>query len=367
LGGEEAIARTSHPNMRIAAVLRMSKKALNPKPQADAQEREIDAALHCGPKYGRKTNCLTQTHTLRNCVTAKKYNYRMNSRYSFSPIVSRKAFEWPHHKRLAVYVALNVESYSLGSGLIEELLPAAAQPDVLNYSWCDYGNRVGVWRILDVLKELSIPVTLLINSHVYEHYPEIVDSFRDRGDEIACHGRTNSEQQGGLTEAAERELISEATRTLIDKGGLHPRGWLSPWISETHATPDILKSAGYTYVLDWCCDDQPVWLTTASGPLLAVPYPQEINDSSTVIGRFVTASDFADMIIDQFEEMLLQSEGPALVMGIALHSHISGQPFRLRHLRRALKHISDARGGFWLTRAGAIADHFIHGTSDNQQ
>jgi hypothetical protein len=251
--------------------------------------------------------------------------------------------------------------------VIEELLPAGPQPDVLNYSWCDYGNRVGVWRILELLKEFGIPVTLLVNSHVYKQFPEVVDPFRERGDEIACHGRTNSERQGGLTGDAERELIFEATQTILDREGRHPKGWLSPWISETYATPDILKAAGYSYVLDWCCDDQPVWLTTSAGPLLAVPYPQEINDSSTVIGRFVGASDFADMIVDQFEEMLCQSQGQALVMGIALHSHISGQPFRLRHLRRALKYIGDQKRGHWLTRAGAITDHFINETSDGKK
>jgi hypothetical protein len=195
----------------------------------------------------------------------------------------------------------------------------------------------------------------------------VIDPFRERGDEIACHGRTNSERQGGLTGAAERELIFEATQTILDREGRHPKGWLSPWISETYATPDILKAAGYSYVLDWCCDDQPVWLTTSAGPLLAVPYPQEINDSSTVIGRFVGASDFADMIVDQFEEMLYQSQGQALVMGIALHSHISGQPFRLRHLRRALKYIGDQKRGHWLTRAGAITDHFIDEASDGKK
>jgi len=282
----------------------------------------------------------------------------MNTRYSFSSICNRSDFLWPEKKRLAVYIALNVESYSFGSGLIEELLPASPQPDVLNYSYCDYGNRVGVWRILQMLDELHLPVTLLVNSKIYEHAPQIVKAFRDRGDDIACHGRTNSERQSGMDEQSERYLIAEATQAVISYEGKHPAGWLSPWISETHSTPDLLKQAGYSYVLDWCCDDQPIWMKTSSGPLLSVPYPQELNDSSSVIGRFVSAPDFADMIVDQFDEMLEQSSAQSLVMGIALHSHVSGQPFRLRHLRRALKHIADSSHGHWSTRAGAIADHF---------
>lgn len=281
----------------------------------------------------------------------------MHTRYPYQPIHKRTDYTWPGDKRLAVYIALNVESYTLGDGLIEELLPAGLPPDVLNYSWCDYGNRVGIWRILELLKELKLPVTLLVNSRLYATAPQIVAAFRERGDEIACHGRTNSERQAGMSKEAEAALIDEATATLLKYEGCHPGGWLSPWISETDATPDLLKAAGYRYVLDWCCDDQPVWLNTLSGPLLSVPYPQEINDSSSIVGRFVNASDFADMIIDQYDEMLLQSRAQPLVMGIALHSHISGQPFRLTHLRRALKHIASAQDQHWMTNAGAIANH----------
>jgi len=282
----------------------------------------------------------------------------MTERYPYSSIETRKHYLWPENKRLAIYIALNVESYTLGGGLIEELLPAGPQPDVLNYSWCDYGNRVGVWRIRELLDELHLPVTLLVNSDVYNTAPNIVEAFRRRGDEIACHGRSNSERQAGLSKEAEKALISEATQTIIEREGRHPTGWLSPWISETRFTPDLLKAAGYSYVLDWCCDDQPIWLKTESGPLLSVPYPQEINDSSSIIGRFVSASDFSDMIVDQFDEMSEQAMSQPLVMGIALHSHISGQPFRLRHLRRALQHIADRSQDHWITNAGSIASHY---------
>lgn len=279
-------------------------------------------------------------------------------RYNYSPIIQRPQFSWPDGRRLAVYVALNIESYRFGSGMIEELLPSSPEPDVLNYSWCDYGNRVGVWRLLRMFEELNLPITLLVNSAVYGEVPEVVAPFRLRGDEIACHGRTNSERQSGLSEEQERLLIDEATKTITGHEGTPPKGWLGPWISETYATPDLLKEAGYHYLLDWCCDDQPVWMKTKFGPLLSVPYPQELNDSSSVIGRYVSAQDFAGMIIDQFEEMLVQSVDEPLVLGIALHAHISGQPFRLRHLRRALSHISDRTRGQWLTRAGSIADYF---------
>ncbi len=282
---------------------------------------------------------------------------RKNPRYQYSAITERADYCWPDAKRLAVYVALNVEQYQFGEGMIEELVPAGAQPDVLNYSWCDYGTRVGVWRILDALEEFHIPATVLVNSDLYATCPAVIEAFRKRGDEIACHGRTNSERQGGMTEIEERALIDEATRIIGQYEGQAPRGWLSPWISETSATPDLLKAAGYAYVLDWCSDDQPFWLRTTGGPLMAVPYPQELNDSSTVIGRFTSATEFVDMISDSFEEMLAQSVHQPLVMGIALHAHISGQPFRLKQLRRVFAQLDATRQDYWLTRGGSIAEH----------
>ena len=282
---------------------------------------------------------------------------RPNPRYPYSAITQRADYSWPEEKRLAVYIALNVEQYRFGEGIIEELVPAGPQPDVLNYSWCDYGTRAGVWRLLDLLEEFNIPATLLVNTDLYEACPIVVDAFRKRGDEIACHGRTNSERQGGMLEADEHALIAEATDIFTKHEGHSPKGWLSPWISESHSTPDLLKAADFRYVLDWCCDDQPIWLRTRAGPLLAVPYPQELNDSSTMIGRFTSPAEFAGMIADNLLEMLDQAKNQPLVMGIALHAHISGQPFRLRHLRHVFEMLDKRRNELWLTRAGSIAEH----------
>ena len=279
-----------------------------------------------------------------------------HGRYDYSAITRRSDYTWPGGKRLAVYVALNLEHYAFGEGLREELVPGGAEPDVLNYSWRDYGNRVGAWRLLELFDELTLPVTLLLNSAIYEHCPELVAAFRARGDEVASHGRTNSERQDALDEAGERALIAEVTRVITDHEGKRPLGWLGPWIAESLHTPDLLHQAGYGYVLDWCADDQPIWLKTRQGRILAVPYPQELNDSSTIIGRRASAPEFADMIIAQFDEMLAQSRHQPLSMGIALHPYITGQPFRLRELRRALTHIASARDDVWITTAGAIAE-----------
>ncbi len=283
---------------------------------------------------------------------------RHHHRYEYSPITRRGGFTWPQGKRLAVYVALNLEHYAFGEGLTEELVPGMKQPDVLNYSWRDYGNRVGAWRLREMLDALRLPASVLVNAEVYDHCPELVAAFRARGDELAAHGRTNSEAQSELDEAGERQLIDEATATIARHEGKRPDGWLGPWIAETAVTPDLLHEAGYSYVLDWCADDQPIWLATRTGRILAVPYPQELNDSSAIIGRRAGAADFADMIVDQFDEMQEQAATESLVMGIALHPYIVGQPFRLRQLRRALAHVAGHRDAAWLTTAGAIARHF---------
>lgn len=279
-------------------------------------------------------------------------------RYAYSAIGDRPDFRWPGERRLAFYVALNVEHYAFGEGLREELVPGSAHPDVLNYAWLDYGNRVGVWRIKEVLDQLAIPVTLLVNSEVYDHCPSVIRAFSREGHEIAAHGRTNSERPGELDEAEERALIHHVSDVIRQREGRAPAGWLGPWLSESVRTPDLLQEAGYRYLLDWCCDDQPVHFSTRSGPIVSVPYAQELNDSSTIIGRQASARDFADMIVDQFDEMLRQSDGQSLVMSIALHTSIVGQPFRLVHLRRALEHIAAQRDRLWMTRAGSIAEHF---------
>jgi allantoinase len=282
-----------------------------------------------------------------------------HGRYEYVPIVGRPDYRWPGEKRLAVYVALNLEHFAFGEGLGAELAPGGPQPDVLNHAWRDYGNRVGAWRMLALFDELALPVSVLVNSEIYGHCPQLMDAFRARGDEVVGHGRTNAERQGVLPEAEERALIEEATAIVERHEGRRPSGWLGPWISESRVTPDLLQEAGYRYVLDWCADDQPIWMKTRQGRILAVPYPQEINDIPAIVARKVEGDVFADMIVDAFEEMLRQSENQPLVFGIALHAYIVGQPHRLRHLRRALSHIAARRDDIWLTHAGAIAAHAL--------
>jgi peptidoglycan/xylan/chitin deacetylase (PgdA/CDA1 family) len=280
-----------------------------------------------------------------------------HGRYDYSAITARPVYDWPGGKRLAVYIGLNLEHFAFGEGLGAELAPSH-QPDVLNYSWRDYGNRVGAWRLLDLFQDLGLRASILLNASLYDHAPDLVAAFRQRGDEIVAHGRSNSERQGMMLEPAERALIAETTKCIQAAEGHPPQGWLGPWISESAVTPDLLVEAGYRYLLDWAMDDQPVFLRARNGGrILAVPYPQELNDIPAIAVRKVGAAEFADMIVDTFDEMLDQSTEAPLVTGVALHAYLVGHPHRLRHLRRALRHIATARERIWMTTAGEIADH----------
>ncbi len=213
--------------------------------------------------------------------------------------------------------------------------------------------------MFDLFDELGLPASHLVNSAIYDHAPQIMERIRQRGDEIIGHGRTNSETQIDLSEDDERRLIVEASETIERHEGRPPAGWLGPWIAESLVTLDLLKEAGYRYVLDWPCDDQPIWMSTRAGPLLSMPYPLEINDSPAMLSRRHSAAEFHDMAIDQFEEMLGLSEAQPLVCGISLHTFVVGQPYRLRMLRRLLRHIVEHPQAerIWFTRPADIADH----------
>ena len=284
---------------------------------------------------------------------------RQHGRYEYSPICNRPGYAWPDGKRLAFYIALNIEHFSFGEGLGHTPTTLGNQPDVRNFAWRDYGLRVGIWRIFDLFDELDLPACHLMNTSIYDYAPEIPERIRERGDEIIGHGRTNSEQQADYNENDERALIADVVSAFNKHEGHGPDGWMGPWISESAVTPDLLKEAGCRYIMDWPCDDQPIWMKTRSGPILSVPYHIEINDSPAQLTRRHTASEFSEMTIGHFEELMVQAKSQPLVVSLALHTFVVGQPYRLAGLREILKHIlehPDAEN-IWFTHPGKIVDH----------
>ena len=280
-----------------------------------------------------------------------------HGRYRYSSIVSRPDYTWPGGRRLAVYIAVNIEAFSYGMGKGVAIAPPDQAQSASIFSWRDYGNRVGVWRMFELFDALGIPAEAQMNLAVYEHCPDIPAKLRARGDEIMGHGITNSEEQGHLSEDAEREMIGRVTATIERHEGARPIGWMSPWLSNSAVTLDLLKEAGYRYAMDWTMDDQPMWMSTRSGPILSMPYPIEVNDTRGVVWYHYTSEEFADLIVEQFDEMLEQSERQPLVCPISLHPFVMGRPYRIRSLRRALEHVVRHRDRVWLTRPRDICAH----------
>ena len=281
-----------------------------------------------------------------------------HGRYDYLPIIERPDYSWPEGRRLAIYLGVNHEAFGFDDGMGATLAPSKTDPDVMNFAWRDYGNRVGVWRFMEMFDRLGLTTTALVNSAIITQCPGLAEACRDRGDEIAAHGRTNAQAQGEQDEDEEREMIA---RTLDEFSaiGVRPRGWLGPWISESNRTPDLLEEAGFDYVLDWAHDDQPTRLKTRSGKgILSIPYSQEVNDIPSIIARHQEAATFAGMIEDTVEQLLTECDRRPSVLGISLHPYITGQPHRALHLERVLTRLREADDSrIWWTTAGCISDH----------
>ena len=279
-----------------------------------------------------------------------------HGRYDFVPLHERRNYSWPGGKRLAFLLTTNIEWFAFGAGLGNDIAKTNEPQTHRNYSWRDYGNRIGIWRLFDLLDELRLPAGHCTNSLVYDYAPQVTDAIRRRGDEVIAHGRSNAENLRGLWEPDEERILREVTGTIARHEGQPPAGWFGAGAYETARTPDLLQELGYRYLMDWPMDDQPVWMRTRSGRILSIPYPVETDDAQGVIHRRWSAATFADAVVDQFDEMLRQSRAQPLVMNVSLHPYVFGQPFRLRRLREALAHCA-AHPSVWYCRPREIADH----------
>ena len=276
-------------------------------------------------------------------------------RQTHPPMPHRPPSRWPGERRLAVYVAVGIEEYVAGGAFAENLIPEVPQPDLVNTAWRDYGNRVGGFRLIGALAEAGIRPAVLLNTDAYATAPGLIAAARAAGAEFVGHGTTNSQSLAAMSEAEERTCVAAVATSIAREEGAAPGGWSSSWLAHRETTIGNLARAGYRYLLDLRMDDQPAWLGTDKSRLLSIPYAAELNDSSTMIGRQMTARDFADMIVDEFDEMIAAAEERALVMSVVLHSFVSGQPFRLRPLRKAFAHLASRPDMVWLTLPREIA------------
>lgn len=282
-----------------------------------------------------------------------------HNRFKYSGIRRRPVFNWPGEKRLAVYIAVNIEHFPYGVQCGVDLDRQTQPWSQRSWLWREYGNRIGGWRLIELFDELGLNVGVIANTANYEHCPELIAAHRDRGDELIAHGRSNAERQIEMDEPTERRMIEEVTAFMQQADGKRPKGWLSPYLTPSLVTTDLLKELGYDYVLDWgICDEQPFWVKSRSGPILSVPYPIELNDQPAIAYRHNSAGEYCDMIVENFDEMLRRSADAPLVCTISLHSFIMGQPFRLARLRKALQHIMAHNDSVWVTTPGEVATYY---------
>lgn len=275
----------------------------------------------------------------------------MTMPWRYSAMPSRPAGTWPNGARVALWVAVGIESYRPDDGMTEDILPRGAAPDLVNIAWRDYGNRVGAFRLFDRLAGIGITPAVLLNTDVYDEAPDVLAAARAVGAEIVGHGRSNSDSLTALPPGSEAAYVAAVAARIEAEEAAAPGGWSSPWLAHTPTSLASLAAAGYRYLLDLRLDDQAVWLDTGAGRMLAIPYAAELNDSTTMIGRQMDARGFADMIRDEAAELRMSRQ--PVVMSVVLHSFISGQPWRLRPVAEALAEVA-AMDDVWCTTPAQI-------------
>ncbi|MEF3118000.1 polysaccharide deacetylase family protein [Streptomyces chrestomyceticus] len=284
-----------------------------------------------------------------------------NALFDYSPIVDREPIHWPGGARVAFYVGLNVEHYQVDRPSTS-IFPGTAglAPDPLNYGWRDYGPRVGIWRLIESLDRHGLRASVMLNSDVTHHYPQIIEAGRARGWAWVAHGRDNSTFQADMSVEDERAYLTEVVGTIEAATGRRPRGWLGPALTETFRTPELLAGLGLDYVLDWANDDQPYRLNVPG--MLSVPYSIEVNDISLFVGKNLSGPDFVRIVEDQLDQLYADSATSGRVMSLVLHPFVINQPFRHKYLDQALEHIAN-HPGVWLTTSDEIAEHYARTTA----
>lgn len=281
-----------------------------------------------------------------------------HERFDYSPIFAREPLRFPNGARVAVWVVPNIEHFHFDKPATSATpVTMQFQPDVLNYAWRDYGVRVGIWRLMEIMERNGFPGTVALNADVCVEYPQIIEEGNRLGWEWMAHGISNSIMHSTQGEDEERALIAGIVDTIGTRTGRPPRGWLSPALTETYNTPDILAENGIDYLCDWCNDDQPYPMRVKSGRMISVPYSVEVNDIPSFIDRGMTGEQFYQMIVDQFDVLYEEGASTGRIMAISLHPFLTGHPFRAKYLDKALKYIA-ARKEVWITRGGDIAEWY---------
>jgi peptidoglycan/xylan/chitin deacetylase (PgdA/CDA1 family) len=283
----------------------------------------------------------------------------LSSRLPYSAIVDRPPLKLPQGGRIAVWTIVNVEEWSIERPMPRTVLPPPfgqpLLPDLPNWSWHEYGMRVGFWRLVEVLERFGVKATFAVNGSVCRSYPRVAGAAKDAGWEFMGHGYVQRPMHHVEDQPAAIRDTLEAIREFT---GRAPRGWESPGLTETPETIDHLAAAGIEYVADWVVDDQPCRIETASRPVVSIPYTVEMNDISMMAIQHHPSEEWLRRGIDQFDRLYAEGERSARVMAISVHPYISGVPHRIGYLEKLYKHLT-ARPGVMLWTGGQILDWYV--------
>jgi allantoinase len=266
-------------------------------------------------------------------------------RVPFSAIVDRPRLRLPGDGKIIVWTIVNLEVWDIAKPMARQVIPAPTGqvllPDVPNWSWHEYGMRVGFWRFHELYERLGLRPTLSINARVCEDYPRVAQACRDSGWEFMAH----SYQQGPIhLEQDQPAMIARAMDVLEKFSGKRPVGWLGPGLTQTFDTPDHLAAAGVKYIGDWIYDDEPTEIQTTHGPLVTLPYTVENNDIPMMIVQHHEASYWTRKCTDTFDRLYQEGSDRPRIMAIAIHPYISGQPFRIKYLEAIYDYMSGFPG-----------------------
>jgi len=283
--------------------------------------------------------------------------------YPYTPITARKGFRWPNGSRLAVWVIPNLEFFHLddpmpGANNERIELAKAKVPNIRNWTLRDYGNRVGVWRLMDMMAKHGIRGTAALNSDICIHHPQIIERALKENWEFMGHCQTNAIRLNEMDSANEKKAIEETLGVIQRATGKKVLGWLGAGLAETWHSLDHLADAGCEYVADWACDDLPFRMSASGKTIFSIPYSIHCNDTAQFFDQKATAEEFGQVIRSQFDTLYEESSEIPRVMAIALHPFISGAPYRIRAVDSAFKHIR-SNEGVWFATGPEIMNAYI--------
>ena len=279
--------------------------------------------------------------------------------YDYWPYKDRPKIEWPGGKKLAFWIAPNIEYYEFNP----PVNPSRAgwpkpTPDVVGYSQRDWGNRVGHWRLMELMDKYNMRGSVSLNVAMCDHWPDIIEACNARNWEFFSHGIYNTRYSYHMTEAQERAVLEDSIKTVEAATGQRIRGYLAPALTHTERTFDLIAEYDFWYTCDLFQDDQPQPIKTKSGKLISMPYSLEVNDVITYGALAMTPTRYADILKRHFDQLLEEGEESGTVMCIPLHAYLVSQPHRIRPFEEALTHIAAHKNDVWITTAAEIAGYY---------